>query len=369
MTDVTFVDNLTLIEASWLNDVNTTVNTTVPGLAASKADLAGSSTQAFAASDLTVGDQGTEGSGINIGGVVYQSSFKVSDIDGTHFAQTILHRHSTVLEPVIVGARSNSNTSGHTAVTNDQGLLTMFAAGVAGTNYKLFGSQTLGVDATGTISDTSAPGKWSLSLTPNGSVIPTIRMTITNSGKTTITSTESLVIPKGTTAQRDATPTVGGIRFNESLNQYEAYTSVGWGSLGGGTSGGGTDEAFYQNDSVVTTAYNIGQDAQMSGATFTNGIATIGMTAHGYVAGSQVCFTTTGSLPTNFAIGTKYHVIATGLTADQLQVSATYGGSAIVAGSAGSGTHSMGKVKNAQMTGPITFLAAVGSTGGRLVVI
>jgi hypothetical protein len=182
-------------------------------------------------------------------------------------------------------------------------------------------------------------------------------------------STGSAVLPASTTANRDVSPQVGYLRYNTSLLQFEGYGSAGWGKVGGGTSGGGTDAAFYQNDSVVTTAYNIGQDAQISGATFTNGVATIGMTAHGYVAGSQVCFTTTGSLPTNFAIGTKYHVIATGLTADQLQVSATYGGAAIVAGSAGSGTHSMGKIKNATMAGPITFLAAVGSTGGRLVVI
>jgi hypothetical protein len=62
------------------------------------------------ATKLIAGDPGTEGTGINIGGVTYESTFKVSDINGTNFAQTILHRHSTTLEPLIVGARNNSDT-------------------------------------------------------------------------------------------------------------------------------------------------------------------------------------------------------------------------------------------------------------------
>jgi hypothetical protein len=187
-------------------------------------------------------------------------------------------------------------------------------------------------------------------------------------GKIT-SSTGSIVLPASTTANRDGSPQAGYLRYNTSLLQFEGYGSAGWGKVGGGTSGGGTDAAFYENDSVVTTPYNIGQSAQISGATFTNGSANVGMTAHGYVAGSEVALTTLGTLPTNFPANTKLYVIATGLTADVVQLSLTYGGAAIVAGSAGSGVHSMGKIKNAEMTGPVTFLATVGSTGGRLVVV
>ena len=57
-----------------------------------------------------------------------------------------------------------------------------------------------------------------------------------------------------------------------------------------------------------------------------------------------VVFSTTGSLPTNFTAGTIYYVIATGLTADVFEVSATNGGGAITAGSAGSGTQSCARV-------------------------
>lgn len=265
MTNKVFTDYETVIDAAWLNDVNTTVNTTVPGLAATKAELAGSSTQSFAASELLVGDQGTEGSGINIGGVTYEASFKVSDIDGTNYAQSVFHRHSTTLEPLLLGARSNSDTSGHTDVTSGQGLFTTFASGVAGTNYKLFGASSFAVD-TGTVSDTSAPGKWTLSLTPNGSTTLTTRLTVTSSGKTTISSTESLVLPTGTTAQRDATPTTGGVRFNTSYIKGEIYNGTSWTGLGGATGAGG-DDVFYENGQTVTTSYTIttGKNAVTAG--------------------------------------------------------------------------------------------------------
>jgi len=72
-------------------------------------------------------------------------------------------------------------------------------------------------------------------------------------------------------------------------------------------------------------------------ATFTNGSAVISMT-NTFAANDLVTFTTTGSLPTNFATGTTYYVISTGLSGSQFEVSATQGGSAISAGSAGSGT-------------------------------
>jgi hypothetical protein len=134
------------------------------------------------AEGLSVGNQGTEGTGINISGVVYNSTFKVSDINGTNYAQTILHRHSTTLEPLIVGARSNSNTTSHTDVTAGQRVFSTYAAGWAGSNYKLFGSESFSADTTGAISDTSSPGRWSVSVTPNGSTIPVEVAYIGNDG-------------------------------------------------------------------------------------------------------------------------------------------------------------------------------------------
>ena len=169
--------------------------------------------------------------------------------------------------------------------------------------------------------------------------------------------TGSAILPVGTTAQRDGSPSNGYLRYNTTLSQFEGYKGTEWGSIGGGSgaTGGGTgnlqDLVFVENDTLVTNDYILGQGSQKSGATFTNGSANIGYTGHGFVAEQLVMFSTTGTLPTNFTAWVGYYVIATGLTADVFQVSATKGGSAISAGSAGSGTHSVGKLKNASTVG------------------
>jgi hypothetical protein len=169
-------------------------------------------------------------------------------------------------------------------------------------------------------------------------------------------STGSAVLPVGTTAQRDGTPQAGYIRYNTTIPSFEGYTGTEWGTIGGagggsGATGGGTgnlqDLIFVENDTLVTNDYILGQGAQKTGATFTNGSANIGFTGHGFVAEQLVMFSTTGTLPTNFTAWAGYYVIPTGLTADVFQVSATKGGAAITAGSAGSGTHSTGKLKHA----------------------
>jgi len=129
-------------------------------------------------SNIIGGDAGTEGSGIDISGVMYQSTLKVSDIDGTNFAQTILHRHSTTLEPLILGARSNSNTSSHANITAGQSLFTIYGAGYETDNYKLFGSINIAASSLGSLSSTSSPGKIVFSTTPNTSVSPETVLTL-----------------------------------------------------------------------------------------------------------------------------------------------------------------------------------------------
>jgi len=69
--------------------------------------------------------------------------------------------------------------------------------------------------------------------------------------------------------------------------------------------------------------------------------AVVSLTNHSLVAGSPISFTTTGDLPTGVVAGTKYYVIAAGLTANNFQFSATLGGSAINTSGTQSGTHSV----------------------------
>lgn len=78
------------------------------------------------------------------------------------------------------------------------------------------------------------------------------------------------------------------------------------------------------------------------GTVVTVTIATPGVvtwTAHGMAAGDTFCFATTGALPTGITAGTTYYVIATGLTADTFQFSATSGGAAVNTSGSQSGTH------------------------------
>lgn len=69
--------------------------------------------------------------------------------------------------------------------------------------------------------------------------------------------TGSAVMPAGTTAQRDAAPTAGYIRFNATLNQFEGYNGTSWNPVGAGASGAPNNPVFYENDKLVTGNYTI----------------------------------------------------------------------------------------------------------------
>jgi hypothetical protein len=67
-----------------------------------------------------------------------------------------------------------------------------------------------------------------------------------------------------------------------------------------------------------------------SPVTITVGAPTvINWTAHGVAADTPVTFTTTGNLPVGMTVGTTYYVLATGLTVNSFQFSATIGGAAV----------------------------------------
>jgi len=75
-------------------------------------------------------------------------------------------------------------------------------------------------------------------------------------------------------------------------------------------------------------------------ATFTNGSSAITGTGLPATTDQAVTFTTTGGLPTNFAVLTTYYVLS-GSTTSSITVGATPGGTAIVAGSAGTGVQTV----------------------------
>jgi hypothetical protein len=67
-------------------------------------------------------------------------------------------------------------------------------------------------------------------------------------------NTASLKLNKGTTAQRDGTPSSGMFRFNTTTSSFEGYDGSAWGSIGGGASAGG---AIYENTDDITSDYTI----------------------------------------------------------------------------------------------------------------
>lgn len=82
--------------------------------------------------------------------------------------------------------------------------------------------------------------------------------------------------------------------------------------------------------------------AVMPSQTFTVTIASPAVftaSSHGYVAGDQVSFTTTGGLPSGIAVNTAYFVIGAGLATNTFEISATLGGAAINTTGSQSGTH------------------------------
>jgi hypothetical protein len=70
-------------------------------------------------------------------------------------------------------------------------------------------------------------------------------------------ATGSAVLPVGNTAQRDASPQSGFLRFNTTTGAPEIYNGSAWGSVGGGATGAGGDTVFQENSRVVTTNYTL----------------------------------------------------------------------------------------------------------------
>lgn len=151
----------------------------------------------------------TESTGIMINGTTYNTSSRVNDIGGGAPAQFIIHKHSTSLAAILLGTRSNSNTDTHVNVTNGQSLFTILGAGTAGNDYKLFGQIDFSADTTGTISNTSAPGRLRFYVTPDASVTPALALTFNNDAV-------------GDFSQGLTLPTSGGTA--STLNYYEEYS-------------------------------------------------------------------------------------------------------------------------------------------------
>lgn len=118
----------------------------------------------------------------------------------------------------------------------------------------------------------------------------------------------------------------------------------------------GVDDSLEVQDRPLTLTaahrynlYNQGwalDTAKEHTVTFSNGSTSVGWTSHNLSVNDTLYFSTSDTLPTNFSTYTKYYVVSV-VNSNTITVSATLGGTAISAGSAGTGTH-MGHVYNSE---------------------
>lgn len=123
------------------------------------------------------GNLGTEGHGVNLGGITYDANLKVSDITAGKPSVFQMHKHSKLIGPILLATRSNSNTTAHAKVISGQDLITLIAAGWTGSYYTIGGTIVFKVDS-GTISDSSLPTKLVIATTKDGDTTPTTAITV-----------------------------------------------------------------------------------------------------------------------------------------------------------------------------------------------
>lgn len=151
------------------------------------------------------------------------------------------------------------------------------SAWVSGTTYAIgdntfdpvtfltYRRKTAGAGTTRPALDTT---NWQL-ITGQGEVDLASTQTLSNKSfdtRTVFSSTDSIKVPAGTTAQRPA-GAAGDIRYNVTLTQFEGYNGSAWGAIGGGATGSPGNAVFYENDQTITGNYTIptGKNAHSTG--------------------------------------------------------------------------------------------------------
>lgn len=174
---------------------------------------------------VEIDDPGLETGGILVDGASYETAFRVNDIGGAAPAQVILHRHSTTWEPIILSARSNSNTTGHATVTAGMPVLNIYGSGWLNSYYGTMASITFSADTTGTLADGSAPGRLQFNVTPDGALLPVTAMTINNNGVVTLAN--ALPVGSGGSGRTTATAYAVICGGATSTSAQQSVASVG----------------------------------------------------------------------------------------------------------------------------------------------
>jgi len=163
-------------------------------------------------------------------------------------------------------AISRTNFAGTGAIAGTTLTITVATSGALYIGSLLTGT---GVTAGTTISAflTGTGGVGTYTVSTSQTVSSTAITGTVNDATLSVTATDAILVPVGTTTQRPSTGVQGYIRYNSTLDRFEGYANGAWGQLGAGATGGGSDNVFVENSLTVTTDYTItaGKSASSTG--------------------------------------------------------------------------------------------------------
>jgi len=82
----------------------------------------------------------------------------------------------------------------------------------------------------------------------------------------TLSGTNSIKVPSGTTAQRSGSPANGMLRYNSSTNEFEGYADSAWGAIGGDTTS--SVDLYTATGNGSTATYDTGKNPQSENNTW-----------------------------------------------------------------------------------------------------
>ena len=182
--------------------------------------------------------------------------------------------------------------------------------------------------------------------------------TLTATADSSFTSTGAVLLSKGTTGQRPASPVAGQIRFNSTSTQFEGYSGTAWASVGGGgATGTSGNDIFYENSKTVTMGYSItaGKNAMATGP------ITIAANFTGTGAISGTTLTITGSTGSGVLVVGSI-ISGTGVTAGTFI-------SAFGTGTGTTGTYTVSVSQTVSSTAITTSTAVTVPSGSRWVIL
>jgi hypothetical protein len=180
---------------------------------------------------------------------------------------------------------------------------------------------------------------------------------ITVSGAVSFTSTDAVLISKGTSAQKPV-GVAGYIRFNTDTSLFEGYNGTKWATVGGGgATGGGSNDVFYENSKTVSVTYTI----TTSKNAMSTGPITIAANFSGTGAISGTTLTITGT--------TGAGVLVVGSIISGSGVTAGTTITSFISGSGTTGTYSVTPSQTVSSTAITASTAVTVPSGSRWVIL